>query len=156
MNSYREIADNRRMDHLKLAQVALQRYGLLESGASASIISDLAQVVFKVSVPAAEGAIYHPYLGRIEGQQFLLRIEDTAESQVATTYSELVLLATMLRDTDLALPEPVPAMDGSLVPELYTGSSIDGDEPKQCVLFRWAGLPFPEAALSYASHWQEN
>ena len=157
MNSYREIADNRRMDHLKLAQVALQRYGLLEVGASASLISDADHAVFKVCVPAAMGAVFHPYLGRIEGQQFLLRIEDTAESRIASTYSELALLASMLRDTDLALPEPVPAMDGSLVPELYACEDLMGEhEPRQCVLFRWAGLPFPEAALDLARHWQEN
>ncbi|MGA7730584.1 MAG: hypothetical protein WCD37_04860 [Chloroflexia bacterium] len=156
MNSYREIAKNRRLDHLRLAQVALQRYGLLEAGASASLISDAEHAVFKVSVPAEMGAVFHPYLGRIEGKQFLLRIEDTADRRLATTYSELALLAAMLRETDLALPEPVPAMDGALVPELCAGEDQDGEEFKQCVLFRWAGLPFPEAALNYAGHWQEN
>jgi hypothetical protein len=156
MNSYREIAENRRLGHLRLAQVALERYGLLEAGASASLISDVDHAIFKVCVPGEMGAVFHPYLGRIEGKQFLLRIEETAERRVATTYSELALLATMLRETDLALPEPVPAMDGSLVPELYMGADQDGEEVKQCVLFRWAGLLFPEAALNYARRWQEN
>ena len=156
MNSYREIAENRRLDHLKLARVALERYGLLEAGASASLISDADHAVFKVSVPADMGAVFHPYLGRIEGKQFLLRIEETAERRVSTTYSELALLAAMLRETDLALPEPVPAMDGSLVPELYMGADQESEDVKQCVLFRWAGLLFPEAALSYARRWQEN
>ncbi len=156
MNSYREIAENKRLDHLKLAQVALQRYGLLEVGASISLIGDVDHAIFKVSVPAEMGAIFHPYLGRIEGQQFLLRIEDIADTRMATTYSQLALLATMLRDTDLSLPEPVPATDGTLVPELVIGTDADGNEPRQCVLFRWAGLPFPEAALNLAKHWQEN
>lgn len=155
MNSYRELAENRRLDHLRLAQVALKLYGLLEAGASAHLISDAEHAIFKVSVPSGMGVIAHPYLGRIEGQQFLLRIEETVEARMATTYSELALLATMLRDTDLALPEPVPAMDGALVPELIANVDLD-DEPKQCVLFRWAGLPFPEATLSYAGHWQDN
>jgi hypothetical protein len=156
MNTYSELVENRRLDHLRLAQVALELYGLLEMGASAQLISDAEHAIFKVSVPSGMGVVAHPYLGRIDGKQFLLRIEDTVETRIATTYSELALLATMLRDTDLALPEPVPAMDGALVPELYTGMEIDDEDPKQCVLFRWAGLPFPEAALSYAGHWQDN
>ena len=121
MNTYSELVENRRLDHLRLAQVALELYGLLEMGASAQLISDAEHAIFKVSVPSGMGVVAHPYLGRIDGKQFLLRIEDTIETRIATTYSELALLATMLRDTDLALPEPVPAMDGALVPELYTG-----------------------------------
>lgn len=156
MNSYSEIVENRRLDHLRLAEVALERYGLLEVGAIATLISDAEYAVFRVNVPRMPEGALHPYLGRVEGQQFLLRIEGTAETRMATTYSELALLATMLRDTDLALPEPVPAIDGALVPELYVEANPVDDEPKQCVLFRWAGLPFPESALSLAARWHEN
>jgi Ser/Thr protein kinase RdoA (MazF antagonist) len=151
MNSYEQIAENRRVNHLRLAQVALQQYFL--EGARLTLISDAENIIFKVSVPSEGKAICHPYLGRINGDQFLLRIEDVAESRMATTYSELALLATLLRDTDLLLPEPVPACNGELVPELWVGSQ---DARKQCVLFRWAGLPFPEAALSRAAQWREN
>ena len=155
MNSYREIAENKRTYQLRLAEAALHRYGLDCAGAYVTLISDADCVVFKVQVPVSATPILHPYLGRVEGKQFLLRLEDTAERRIATTYSELVLLAAMLRDTDLALPEPVPTLDGALVPELYDDAHSE-DEPTQCVLFRWGNVPFPEAAFDRAAHWQEH
>ena len=155
MNSYREIAENKRIYQLRLAEAALGRYGLDVAGGYATLISDAGCAVFRVRVPMNLTPIVHPYLGRIEGKQFLLRLEDTAERRVATTYSELVLLAAMLRDTELALPEPVPALDGTLVPELYDDSNREVN-PVQCVLFRWGEAPYPEGAFMRARHWQEN
>jgi hypothetical protein len=155
MNSYREIAENKRTYQLRLAHAALHRYGLDCMGAFLTLISDADCVVFKVQMPISAAPILHPYLGKVEGKQFLLRLEDTAERRIATTYSELALLAAMLRDTDLALPEPVPTLDGALVPELYDDAHSD-DKPTQCVLFRWGHAPFPEAAFSQAAHWREN
>jgi hypothetical protein len=151
VNSNRQIADNDNVSHLQLAEVALERYGL--KGASLTLVSEIEAALYKVALPSGDGAIYHPYLGRTTGQQLLLRIEDSAEHRIASTYSELVLLATLLRDTDLELPEPVPSSSGELVPELW----LEGmDRPHQCVLFRWAGAPFPDQVLSMASHWQAN
>jgi hypothetical protein len=155
MNSYREIAENKRIYRLRLAEAALCRYGLDTGGGYATLISDADCAVFRVRIPASAIPVIHPYLGRIDSKQFLLRLEDTAERRVATTYSELVLLAAMLRDTELALPEPVPALDGTLVPELYDDTNREVN-PIQCVLFRWGDVPFPEAAFTRATHWQEN
>jgi hypothetical protein len=155
MNSYREIAENKRIYQLRLAEAALGRYGLDVAGGYATLISDADCAVFRVRVPMSLTPIVHPYLGRIEGRQFLLRLEDTAERRIAKTYSELVLLAAMLRDTELALPEPVPALDGTLVPELYDDSNREVN-PIQCVLFRWGEAPYPEGAFMRARHWQEN
>ena len=155
MNSYREIAENKRIYQLRLAEAALCRYGLDTAGAYPTLISDADCAVFRVRVPASATPVLHPYLGRIDSREFLLRLEDTAERRIATTYSELVLLAAMLRDTDLALPEPVPALDGTLVPELYDNTNRELN-PIQCVLFRWGHAPFPEAAFKRATRWQEN
>jgi len=139
------------VSHLQLAEVALKRYAL--EGATLTLISEVDTTLYQVTLPAAGPTIHHPYLGYMNGQQLLLRIEDSAEHRVAATYSELVLLATLLRDTELDLPEPVPTANGELVPELW----VDGMErPHQCVLFRWAGRPFPEQAMSRAAHWQTN
>ncbi|MEP6775754.1 MAG: hypothetical protein ABJA50_09180, partial [Chloroflexota bacterium] len=91
MNSYREIAENRKTKQLRLADAALQRYGLDVAGACITLISDADCLVFKVRVPVSITPVLHPYLGRVEGKQFLLRLEDTAERRIATTYSELVL-----------------------------------------------------------------
>jgi hypothetical protein len=151
VNSNRELAENGQVSHRQLAEIALERYAL--AGAGLTLISDAEITLYKVTLPSCAGAIYHPYLGRINGQQLVLRIEDAADTHVASTYSELALLAALLRDTDLALPEPVPSSSGELVPELW----MEGmGNPKQCVLFRWAGIPFPEQALSRAAHWQTN
>jgi hypothetical protein len=51
-------------------------------------------------------------------------------------YTELVCLAALIRDTEMDLPEPVPACDGSLVAEL-PGDGLG--EPQLCALFRWTG-----------------
>ena len=151
MNGKRSTTDNSNVSHFQLAEDALKRYGL--EGARLTLISEVETALYKVSLPSGGRAILHPYLGRINGQQLLLRIEEAAEERVASTYSELVLLATLLRDTDLGLPEPVPSSSGELVPELW----LEGmDRPHQCVLFRWAGRPFPDEVLSMASHWQAN
>ncbi|MEO8285630.1 MAG: hypothetical protein ABI670_04285 [Chloroflexota bacterium] len=151
MNSNHQIAQNDNISHRQLAEAALGRYML--EGAILTLISDVETALYKVTMPCAAVVTYHPYLGRLNGQQLLLRIEDCKEQRVVSTYSELVLLATLLRDTDLALPEPVPTSTGELVPELW----LDGmDRPQQCVLFRWAGLPFPEQSLSRAAQWQSN
>jgi len=151
VNSNRELAENGKISHRMLAEVALERYAL--EGATLTLISDVESALYKVTMPRGCATAYHPYLGRINGQQLVLRIEDSADTTIASTYSELVLLATLLRDTDLALPEPVPSASGELVPELW----VDGMErPQQCVLFRWAGIPFPEQALKRVAHWQTN
>lgn len=151
MNSNRQLAENGDVSHFHLAEEALVRYSL--EGATLTLISDVSNALYKVSVPSEAGAVYHPYLGRINGQHLLLRIEDSAEYRLASTYSELALLATLLRDTDLALPEPVPTSNGELVPELL----LEGmTHPQQCVLFRWAGLPFPDKTLDRMARWQSN
>jgi len=150
VNSNRRLADNGNVSHLQLAEAALKRYAL--EGATLTLISEAESALYQVSLPVT-GLVIHPYLGNINGQQLLLRIEDAAEHRVAATYSELALLATLLRDTELDLPEPVPSASGELVPELW----VDGiDRPHQCVLFRWAGLPFPRQAMSRAARWQTN
>jgi hypothetical protein len=151
VNSNRELAENGKISHRRLAELALERYAL--EGATLDLISDVESALYKVTMPRGCEANYHPYLGRINGQQLVLRIEDSADKLIASTYSELVLLAALLRGSDLALPEPVPSSSGELVPELW----VEGMErPQQCVLFRWAGIPFPEQAFNRVSHWQAN
>jgi len=151
VNGNREIAENGSLSYPDLAELALERYGM--TGATLRLISEVDCALYEVSTPADACISYHPYLGRMSGQRLVLRIEDAADARLASTYSELTLLAALLRDTDLALPEPVPATNGELVPELW----FDGmDRPQQCVLFRWAGISFPEKTLTQASHWQAN
>jgi len=151
VNRNGQLAESGNVSHLQLAQVALKRYALED--ATLTLISEVENAIYKVTVPADSPTAHHPYLGRVSGQQLLLRIEESVDSRMASTYSELILLAELLRDTDLALPEPVPSSTGELVPELW----VDGmDSPRQCVLFRWAGIPFPEEAIRLSARWQTN
>jgi hypothetical protein len=146
VNYHEQITQHRSLANRRLAEAALSQYSL--SGANLVLLSDAGNLLYKVTVPVDGGDMYHPYLGRMNGQHMLLRIESTVEHRVATTYAELALLATLLRDTDLALPEPVPASSGALVPEL---DMAEGHAACQCVLFRWPDLTFPDHALERAA-----
>lgn len=132
MRVYENVGHNEEM-HRK-AEAALELYGL--GGAEVKMLGEPSGAVFRVEVPLNSEIAYHPYLGKIEGKRFLLRIESAGTGSTAALYTELVCLAALLRDTDMMLPEPVPACDGSLVAEI-PGDDID--EPHLCVLFRWAG-----------------
>ena len=151
MNYHDQITELRSIANRRLAEAALRQYSL--SGADLSLLSDAGNLLYKVTVPDDGRSHYHPYLGRINGQKLLLRIESVVEQRVASTYAELAMLATLLRDTDLALPEPVPATSGALVPEIELE---EGDATCQCVLFRWPELAFPEKALGRASRCMAN
>jgi hypothetical protein len=151
VNYHEQVTQHRMISNRRLAEAALRQYNL--SGAGLVLLSDAGNLLYKVTVPEDGGSVYHPYLGRINGQQLLLRIESAVEQRMATTYAELALLATLLRDTDLALPEPVPATSGALVPELEVE---EGDATCQCVLFRWPELAFPDKALGRASRYFAN
>lgn len=48
--------------------------------------------------------------------------------------SELLWLVALRREAGLGVPDPVPAHDGGLVPDL---SGVADAEPRHCVLFRW-------------------
>jgi hypothetical protein len=146
VNYHDQITEHRSIANRRLAEAALRQYSL--SDATLVLLSDAGNLLYKVTVPVDGRAIYHPYLGRMNGQHMLLRIESAVEHRMATTYAEIALLATLLRDTDLALPEPVPAISGALVPEL---DIAEGDEVCQCVLFRWPDLAFPDHTLSRAA-----
>jgi hypothetical protein len=151
VNYHEQRTELRSLANRRLAEAALRQYSL--SGARLVLLSDAGNLLYKVTVPDDGGSIYHPYLGRIDGQQLLLRIESAADQRVASTYAELTLLATLLRDTDLALPEPVPATSGALVPEVELE---EGAATCQCVLFRWPELAFPDKALGRASRFMAN
>jgi Ser/Thr protein kinase RdoA (MazF antagonist) len=144
VNYHEQLIEDRSLANRRLAEAALSQYAL--AGATLSLLSDAGNLLYKVTVPSDGCTVYHPYLGRVNGHKLLLRIEMAVEHRIATTYAELALLATLLRDTDLALPEPVPAISGVLVPELET----DDNPAYQCVLFRWPDLSFPEQALGRA------
>ena len=134
MNVYENQGHEGSMHRLnEMAGAALELYGL--SGAQVTVLGEPAGVVFRVEMPASGGVAFHPYLGKVAGKRFLLRVQSASTSSAASMYTELVCLAALIRDTEMDLPEPVPAYDGSLVAELPGDSE---EESHLCVLFRWA------------------
>jgi hypothetical protein len=117
----------------RLAEAALARYGL---GLPQATIENLPSVAgdegcaFGVSFPAGAAGI-HPYLGRLAGKSFTLRMSPASEESRAAAIEWAKESAALCRDTDEGAPEPVPACDGSLV----TLVALAGDA-RHCVVYR--------------------
>jgi Ser/Thr protein kinase RdoA (MazF antagonist) len=79
------------------------------------------------------------------GKRFLLRLSRPGTHTVETVESELAWLGALRRDTSLAVPEPVPATDGSLV---VVASAPDVPGPRLCVLLRWLEGRFADRRLA--------
>ena len=132
MKAYENLVEAESSRHIdSLAQAALELYGL--SGAQLEVVGTSDYTLFQVAVPASIDMAYHPYLGRIDGKNFLLQMREAGPEGEVSMYSEVAWLAELLRETDLNCPEPVPAWDGSLVAEVMCSEA----NPQQCVLFRW-------------------
>lgn len=79
------------------------------------------------------------------GERYVLRIQRPGWGTVESVHSELMWLAALHRDTDLVVPEPVPARDG----DLLTVAAVEGvPEPRICVLFGWIAGRFVDAGLT--------
>lgn len=123
---------NRRVtQRSRIAARALDQYCL--AGATLTLLDVAENTTFRVDIPVQPHLDRHPYLGRIAGRRFVLRVLSVGE-QAAAARSELVWLAALLRDTSLTVPEPVPTRYGSLVAAV---TSQDEDEVAHCVLLRW-------------------
>jgi Ser/Thr protein kinase RdoA (MazF antagonist) len=69
-----------------------------------------------------------------DGQRYVLRIHRPGQHTAEAIHSELLWLTALRRDTELNVPEPLPAPDGAL----FTLVEVEGvPEARVCVLFRW-------------------
>ena len=115
----------------RLAEAALARYGLAEATIeSLPPAAGDEGCAFGVSFAAGAAGI-HPYLGRLAGKSFTLRMLPSSEESRTTAIEWVKESAALCRDTDEAAPEPVPACDGSLV----TLVALAGDA-RHCVVYR--------------------
>lgn len=70
-----------------------------------------------------------------EGQKFILRVTlPEGGHTLDHVAAEMAWLAALSRDTELSVPRPVPARDGSLVVE---AAAAGVPEPRLCVVFGW-------------------
>jgi Ser/Thr protein kinase RdoA (MazF antagonist) len=77
------------------------------------------------------------------GRRYVLRVSIPGDAghTLSQIRSEMAWLAALARDTDLGVPYPQPARDGSLV----TTAQVPGvPEPRHCAVFGW--LPGPNLA----------
>lgn len=70
-----------------------------------------------------------------DGRKFILRVSLPEGGHILDhVIAEMDWLAALARDTDISVPRPLPARDGSLVVE----ASAEGvPEPRLCVIFSW-------------------
>jgi hypothetical protein len=115
----------------RMAEAALARYGL--AGAKLETLPHVAgeaERAFGVSFPLAAASV-HPYLGRLAGKNFTLRMLPASEESRASAIEWVKEIAALCRDTHKDAPEPVPACDGSLV----TLVTVGGDA-RHCLVYR--------------------
>lgn len=115
----------------RMAEAALARYGL--AGAKLENLPAVAgeeERLFGVSFPI-DAASIHPYLGRLAGKNFTLRMLPSSEESRAAAIEWVKEIAALCRDTDEDAPEPVPACDGSLVTVV-----VNAGEQRHCVVYR--------------------
>lgn len=118
MTDFADLSRAEQIDRLKsLGRHALTQYGV-EPGSMTSLVH-------------AENTTFRVESGN---ETFCLRIHRPGYQTVASTRSELQWLASIRHGTRLQVPDPVVALDGSLV----VVATDDGvPEPRHCVLFRW-------------------
>ena len=80
-----------------------------------------------------------------DGGPYVLRISRPGVHEPVTIGSEMAWLTALRRDTDLGVPEPIHALDGSLVLDV---SDPGVPEPRSCVLLRWLEGRFVDERLA--------
>ncbi len=113
----------------RLAQTALAAYAIDE--AQITSIQHFLNTTFRVDVP-------------VKKERYALRISSAGYQDVAAIQSELHWLRAIRRDTELVVPEPVLARDGSLCVTI-TVPGVPG--ARHCVVFRWIDGRFHNTSL---------
>src|SRR5215468_5902622 len=111
------VSHDPRIQHLlTLAEGALACYDL--HGASLTLLSETANVVFHVAVPSGRPQRLSKTGRTSDGAEYALRLRPPGWHSTQTIAEELQWLLALRRDTDLIVPEPIPACDGTLVQEI--------------------------------------
>jgi Ser/Thr protein kinase RdoA (MazF antagonist) len=118
-----------------LAEQALAAYGI--PPARVVVLAHAENSTFRVETDG--GARFVLRVQRVTGTPFHPR------RGLPEVRSELMWLSALRRETSLAVPEPIPTTDGSL---LTVAESEDVPAPRFCVLFRWVPGRFLDAGLT--------
>jgi len=117
---------------ITLAERVLACYGL--QGASLTLVSDTANAVFRVVVPSCRSPRLMETRRTSDGAEYALRLRPPGWHSTQPIAEELQWLLALRRDTDLVVPEPVPACDGTLIQAIR---APDTPELWHGVLFHW-------------------
>lgn len=120
MKPYNELTERGQARRLrKLALIALESYDL--EVAHLRLITNSTNGIFR--------------LDTCSGQKWILRVTQPEGGHTQEHIAvEMDWLAAISRDTDLSVPRPFPAKDGSLVVE----AEADGvPQPRMCTIFSW-------------------
>ena len=136
MQAYTRLTSTGRARRLRrLAEAALDHYDGLDD-VQLTLLSNTEHALFRVDVSSAS---------RTDGRRFVLRIYHPDAYDAASVAVELAWLAALCRETELVVPEPVPARDGAL---RVSAEAADVPEPRACALFRWVDGRRLKARLS--------
>src|SRR6266487_4131163 len=115
-----------------LAEGVLACYDL--QGASLTLVSETANAVFHVAVPSGRPPRPGGPGRTSDGAEYALRLRPPGGHSTQPMVEELHWLLALRRDTDLIVPEPVPACDGTFIQAIS-----DPDTPGlwHGVLFHW-------------------
>ena len=125
----------------QLAQAALVPYRL--SHARLRLLQHLANTTFCVEEGGGPGE--EPEGASSAMSRYVLRIHRTGPDSLLRSRSELLWLEALRRDTELVVPEPVRARDGSLA---IVAQAPGVPSPRCCVLFHWIDGEFRDARLT--------
>jgi Ser/Thr protein kinase RdoA (MazF antagonist) len=114
----------------KLARATLDAYGLVN--ARFKLVRFAGNAVFRVIDPNPDSK--HADLDIYKEGQYLLRIHDNREQETDAISLEMKWLKAIRKDTGLPVPEPVPALNGSMLIRLSIPGVID---ERNCTLLRW-------------------
>ncbi|MDD5220393.1 MAG: phosphotransferase [Candidatus Bipolaricaulis sp.] len=131
MKPYNELSPRGRVLRLRqAARTALDAYGL--SDAPIRFNHDTGNASFRVTLPNSGSRTASDDL--FVDRQLLLRLNQPGYQSTALIESELAWLEALRADAAMPVPQPVRALDGSLVVEVPVPGS---GQSRQCSLLRW-------------------
>jgi Ser/Thr protein kinase RdoA (MazF antagonist) len=131
MKSYDDLSYRGLLQRLrKQAQAALEAYGL--SKAKVKFLNYSGNTAYQIDTRHI--APREPEDGRYWENHYLLRLHQWRYQTFEAIRSEMQWLGALCRDTELVVPEPVPAHDGTFV----AITAVPGiPEPQYATLLRW-------------------
>lgn len=127
----------------ELAEAALTYYDL--GNGRLSMLTHRINTIFQIHATKRIADPTHKEPARREKARYTMRLYTPPFRPEARVASELYWLAALRKETELVVPEPVAARNGSMLTEVR----VEGiPETARCVVFRWVDGRFIDSGLS--------